>query len=74
VLAVIRQAVEKSLSISPASINATTVTECTHLPLFARARYGYVPGSPRWASQVANWRGVRTPSSITAVWISRPPT
>lgn len=30
------------------------------------ARDCYVSGSPRLASQVANWRGVRTPSSMTA--------
>lgn len=38
-----------------------------HLPLFVRAGYCYVPGSLWLVSQVANWRGVRTPSSITAV-------
>jgi hypothetical protein len=48
-------------------MQAIVSRERAHMPLFARARYGYVPGSPRWASQVANWRGVRTPSSITAV-------
>jgi hypothetical protein len=46
-------------------IRLTAITRI--MPLFARAWYSYVWGRPRLASQVANWRGVRTPSSITAV-------